>query len=146
MFQIGLCFGSTSRKGLSLLNDPFLYDFLSLIDSRRLTCFVFQYGFESSESIMHLLSSYNFLYPYPSSYLTNPLYLTKLLQTIDLYIGPEGGTTRVAIQNVRIPFIYRSSFDSTDLLPFQSFRMPGTNKLINSILSLSDPHLLHYLT
>ena len=56
--QIGLCFGSTSRKGLSLLNDPFLFDFLSLLDAPRFSCFVFQYGFENSSLIIDLLSRF----------------------------------------------------------------------------------------
>ena len=60
------------------------------------------------------------------------MYLTKLLSTIDIFVGPEGGTTRVALESAHLSFIYRSSFESIDLLPRRFFNMPGKSMPVNS--------------
>ena len=142
--SIGICLGSTSKKGLSLVFDPLLPRFLHYVDSLGFTVFLFQYRYEVSPIVCSLLQDHPYIYPYPSRFVTNISHLSSLLKNLNVYLGPEGGTTRVALHQVPITFVYRNSLDSHELMPFPVSLSPFSSMPVTSILSLNDRSIWDY--
>ena len=142
---IGICLGSTSKKGLSLVSDPLLPRFLDYLDCLSYSVFLFQYRYEDSILVNKLLKDHPFIYPYPTRYVTNIAHLSFLLKKLNVYLGPEGGTTRVALHEVPKSFVYRNSFDSHELMSSQICLSPFSSRPVVSILSLNDRLIWEYL-
>ena len=68
------------------------------------------------------------------------------MKNLNVYLGPEGGTTRVALHQVPITFVYRNSLDSHELMPFPVSLSPFSSMPVTSILSLNDRSIYTFFT
>ena len=108
--------GSTIKRGCLLFLILFCLVFFTMSILLDSPSFYFNIAM-ISPIVCSLLQDHPYIYPYPSRFVTNISHLSSLLKNLNV-VRSEGGTTRVALHQVPITFVYRNSLDSHELMPF----------------------------